>query len=155
MRTDKRAAGLIIKNCQILVFKRFKEGRNYHAFPGGGVEEGETPEVAVIREMSEELCIKVTNPKFLFKIELAKEQNTLYQIEKNLSENQNYSPFQYFYLINHFEGTPELGGSEKERSSENNQYILEWIPLSKLPKIEDLYPKEAYYKLIELISKQA
>lgn len=50
MRTNKRAVGIIIKDEKLLVFHRFKEGQWYYAFAGGGVEEGETEEEAVVRE---------------------------------------------------------------------------------------------------------
>ncbi len=36
MRTGKRAVGLIVEDSRILIFRRFKEGRKYHAFIGGG-----------------------------------------------------------------------------------------------------------------------
>jgi 8-oxo-dGTP diphosphatase len=53
-----RAAALIIKEDKILLMHRKKEGREYWVFPGGSVEEGETPEEAVIREIMEELSLK-------------------------------------------------------------------------------------------------
>lgn len=38
-------------------------------FPGGGIEEGESPEQTVVREIEEETSLKAINPKFAFEME--------------------------------------------------------------------------------------
>ena len=68
MKYWRRAAVFILKddNGRILLQHRDKNDEalpNYWAFFGGGIEEGETPEQAVIREAQEELQIK---PKLKF-----------------------------------------------------------------------------------------
>lgn len=58
------ACALIDVDNRVLIAKR-PEGRplaGLWEFPGGKVEEGETPEEALIRELSEELSIRVTKP---------------------------------------------------------------------------------------------
>lgn len=55
------AYAIVIKDGQLLTAKHF--GR--HNLPGGGIELGETPEAAVIRETKEETGIDVANPRFL------------------------------------------------------------------------------------------
>jgi 8-oxo-dGTP diphosphatase len=58
------ACALIDVNKRVLIAKR-PEGKpmaGLWEFPGGKVEEGETPEDTVIRELYEELGIRVTNP---------------------------------------------------------------------------------------------
>ena len=64
----ERAVGVIIKNEKVLLFHRFNQGKEYWVFPGGGIEEGETPEIAVDREIDEELTLKVKQKKFIFKV---------------------------------------------------------------------------------------
>lgn len=152
MRTNERAVGIIIRDNKILIFRRFKDGEHYFAFPGGGVEGGETAEEAVIREMKEELCIDIKIDKLLFVISIEQEDNKLFQIEagKDLS---GYSKDQLFYLIRDFKGEPQLGGPEKERSNETNQYHLTWIPFSDMEKTADLYPEEGKVKLVEMIKE--
>jgi hypothetical protein len=59
----------------------------------------------------------------------------------------------YFYLVREFTGTPKIGGPEKERMNENNQYYPEWKELNQLEELTNLYPKEAKNK-IENINKQ-
>lgn len=151
MRTNKRAVGIIIDDAKILVFRRFKEGRWYHAFIGGGVEEGETAENAMVREMGEEICIDVKEYKPLFMVETKLDTDYLFDLEKEPDKINKYSPYQYFYLITKFEGIPKLGGPEKERSCDADQYHLEWIPLHEIEEMPDLYPREGKDKLVEFI----
>lgn len=58
---------LIVKDNKFLLVKRSPED-DYHpnqwALPGGSMEEGETPEEALIREVREELGISVSNYNF-------------------------------------------------------------------------------------------
>jgi 8-oxo-dGTP diphosphatase len=55
-----RAAIILLKDDQIALIERQREGQHYFTFPGGHVEPGETPEQAAIRETKEELGIDVT-----------------------------------------------------------------------------------------------
>ena len=58
------ACALIDADSRVLIAKR-PEGRplaGYWEFPGGKIEAGETPEDTVIRELAEELSVKVTKP---------------------------------------------------------------------------------------------
>ena len=57
MRT--RAAAILIQNNHIALIERHRAGRHYFSFPGGGVDEGETAEQAVVREVHEELGLHV------------------------------------------------------------------------------------------------
>lgn len=137
MRTNKRAVGIILKDKKLLVFHRFKGGCWYYAFAGGGVEEGETEEEAVVREMKEELSIDVKVDKLLF--------NQPVQRTPRDEKREHY-----FFLITEFSGEPKLSGPEKERTNKENQYHPIWIRLDKLKEYDNLYPKEAKEKLIEL-----
>jgi mutator protein MutT len=55
-----RAAIILLKDNQIALIERHRDGQHYFTFPGGHVEPGETPEQAAIRETKEELGIDVT-----------------------------------------------------------------------------------------------
>ena len=57
MRT--RAGIVLINDNHIALIERFRAGLHYFVFPGGGVDEGETPEQAAIRESMEELGVEV------------------------------------------------------------------------------------------------
>jgi 8-oxo-dGTP diphosphatase len=55
-----RARAVIIHQDRVLVIKRTKpEQEAYWVFPGGGVDDGETPEQAVQRECHEELGVDI------------------------------------------------------------------------------------------------
>lgn len=43
----------------LMIRRREREGKLLWAFPGGGIEEGETPEQAAVRETSEEVDLEV------------------------------------------------------------------------------------------------
>ena len=55
----KRSGIILIHQEKLALMERHKQGRHYFAFPGGGVDEGETDEQAAIREAEEELGIRV------------------------------------------------------------------------------------------------
>lgn len=59
MHMRKRAGIILIHEGRLALMERHRQGRHYFAFPGGGVDEGETDEQAAIREAEEELGIKV------------------------------------------------------------------------------------------------
>jgi len=130
---SKRAVGVMIKNNKILLMRRVKNGQEYYVFPGGGVEQNESIKTAVIREIEEELSI---SPK----------------IEKLLFEIENQGRKEYYFLIKEFSDQPKLGGEEKQRMNDNNQYYPIWIELNKLSDLDNLYPEEAKSKIIKEIN---
>lgn len=120
MRT--RAGGIVIKDGKILLVRRFKNGEIYHVTPGGGVEEGETPEEAVVREVMEEASIKVVMKEKLT------EFTAVYAGEEAIH--------QLFYC-EYVSGTPALskGSVEEAKTTENNKYEPMWVNLSELNSI--------------------
>ncbi len=54
-----RARVVLVRDGAIALIERRRDGRVYYAFPGGGVEPGETAEVAAAREAYEELGLRV------------------------------------------------------------------------------------------------
>ena len=55
-----RAGVVLIEDNKVALIERFRDGKHYFVFPGGGADEGETPEQAAIREMEEETGLRVT-----------------------------------------------------------------------------------------------
>lgn len=126
-----RAAGVIVNNVKMLLIHRIRDGREYWVLPGGSIEEGETVEEALDREMAEELGIQVQAKHYLFEI-------------------QNLGRVEYFYLISKYKSEPRIGGPELARMNEQNQYILEEVDIDQISKINFL-PKECLNLLLESV----
>ena len=71
-----RACGAIIKGDHILMVHHRDEQKSYWTLPGGGIEPGETPEEAVVREVREEAGLQVEVVLFLFEESYLDETST-------------------------------------------------------------------------------
>lgn len=70
MKTLRVVAAIIEKNEKILIAQRLKgEFAGLWEFPGGKIEEGETPEQALIREIEEEFDTEINIEKHLTTVE--------------------------------------------------------------------------------------
>lgn len=130
-----RIVGIIVKDGEILLMHRARDGQEYYVFPGGSIENKETEEDALKREMKEETGLLVEDSRKLFEIE-------------------NQGQREIYCLIKEFSGIIEIKGPEKERMNEQNQYQLEWRGLSAIKGLNNLYPKEAVKKLLEFLQAQ-
>ena len=119
------------------VIKR-KDFQEYYTFPGGGLEEGETPEEGTVREIKEEFGINVKVVRKLYEM-------------KSEKFNQN----EIFFLCEYESGKfgagtgPEFSGNPKYIDS--GKYIPEIVPIEKVKDIL-LLPLEIKEKLIEDIN---
>ena len=131
----KNRAGVVVRNKQneVLVIHRFCEGREYYVFPGGSVEDNETVEQAAVREAAEELTLNVALGKELLRL-------------------TNEDREEVYYLVEQFTGEPVLGGEEKERMNDDDQYHLEWKNKEKLEKAEPFFPQEVKQEVLKLLS---
>ena len=59
MKRD-RSQSMVIRGDRILLVEHQLFGRDFYNLPGGGIEEGETPEQAALRELSEECNVQGT-----------------------------------------------------------------------------------------------
>lgn len=112
------ARGIIIENdTVVLMFRRkITDGGNvkeYYVVPGGGVEQDENLEEAVLREIKEELNVDVKILGYLGKDEA----------------DTSISHFFHCEIIN---GIPALSGEELQRHNHNNYYEIRYV------KIEDI-----------------
>jgi ADP-ribose pyrophosphatase YjhB (NUDIX family) len=58
---NMRATGILIQRKKILLIHRINAGKEYYVFPGGGIEEGESPAEGFLREMKEETNLDIHN----------------------------------------------------------------------------------------------
>jgi len=112
-----RAAALIVRDGLLLVIHRLKYGKEYYCLPGGGIEKGESPEDACVRELAEETSLRMKS------------------FEK-IGTINNQGRTEHYFLCTAFSGEPGLGGPEQEYQSENNQHILEWADAATLKTID-------------------
>lgn len=134
-RTGVRAVSVIVEDNKVVLIHRKKEGRDYWVFPGGGVEEGETPEEAVIREVQEELSLGCKVVRLLFSVESY--------------PGGNKDPY---FLCSVDSNKIELGGPEKQRHSKEDWYDSRWVEIDKVRSI-NLLPESAKEKFLNLIKK--
>src|SRR4051812_49280641 len=60
------ARAIIIENGRLLTMFRNKQGSQYYTLVGGRVDENETPEQAVVREVQEETGLQVTSSRLVY-----------------------------------------------------------------------------------------
>lgn len=120
---------LIKKNNRIFVAQRdYGEFKGLYEFPGGKIEEGETPKEAIIREIKEELETTIKVEKFLL--------NEVYEYPSFILDMDAF-------LVTPIEGnlTIEKGihSDEKWINKEEGEF-LSWCPADKdiFFKIQDL-----------------
>ncbi|CAH1235002.1 Nudix hydrolase domain-containing protein [Vibrio harveyi] len=134
----QRVSALMVnrKNAEILLIKRFKEGRNYWVFPGGGVEPEELLEQAIVREVFEETCLRIDNYQEIFSV-------------------VNHGRKEHFCLVNvqFFEPKLSWHSPERQAQSSSNRYELTWVKLNDLSKL-NLVPVEAK-EIVSLLASQA
>ena len=60
---SSRSCAFILQNNEVLMIRQFYKGEELWTFPGGRIEDGESPEEAAVREVKEEtnLSIEVTD----------------------------------------------------------------------------------------------
>jgi len=54
-----RGAVILVENDEVALLQRTRDGIVYYVFPGGGIENGETPEEGTEREALKELDVHV------------------------------------------------------------------------------------------------
>ncbi|HEU5139410.1 MAG TPA: NUDIX domain-containing protein [Bacillales bacterium] len=128
-----RGAGIILDAGRIALIKRVRDGETYYVFPGGGMERGETPEEAAIREVFEELGVTVTlkgSPIVSERVDGSKE---------------------YYYISEIVSGSFGTGSGEEYTLNQNRgSYMPIWVDLKEIKSL-DVRPKEIAARLIEKV----
>lgn len=117
---DKRVSSraIIIEDNKLLTMFRRKiknDGsvKEYYVIPGGGLEEGETLEENVIRELKEEFNVDI-------------------EIIKFLGTEEYEDTIANYFLCKIVNGIPKLGGEELERMTPQNYYEIKYIDLREI-----------------------
>lgn len=116
-----RSAVVIIQDQKVLLIKRVKKEEVYYVFPGGGIEEGETPEEAAIKEAFEELGVTVKIVKIISTIK--------------------FHGNQFYFLAHITAGVVGTGSGAEYVSKQKGTYTPIYVSISDLQSI-DVIPKE-------------
>ena len=127
---SERAVAILIRDDAVLLMRRIKDGEEYYTFPGGMIEQGESPDVTAVRELAEETTVTST-------------------VTSKLCELDNLGRHEYYFMVRYVSGEPELSGEEKDRMTEANQYYPGWYPLDTAFSLPNLYP----HKVVELLKQ--
>jgi 8-oxo-dGTP diphosphatase len=131
-----RAGIVLIKANKVALIERHRAGLHYFVFPGGGVDEGESPEQAAIREAREELGIEVAIKQKVAEIQLGLKSRQIY------------------FLVEQLGGEFGTGIGEEFTDSdpddpEEGVYVPIWMPIDELLLYKNIHPAD----LAKLVAK--
>ena len=119
-----RSGIILIEEDKLALIERYRAGIHYYAFPGGGIDEGESPEQAAIREAEEELGIVV-------------------RVKLKVAEVLFSGSTQFYFLVEKISG--EFGTGTGEEYGEYNpiygSYLPLWLPLADIPN-KNILPRK-------------
>ncbi|KXY06473.1 NUDIX hydrolase [Bacillus paranthracis] len=126
--TRNRGAAIIVQKGKIALIKRIQEDETYYVFPGGGIEEGETPEEATKREIFEELGVHIKVEHLIAKVE--------------------YKGTEYYFNADIVGGVFGSGKAEEFEMKDRGIYIPLWLPIYELEKV-NIKPYEVVESILE------
>ncbi len=129
MRT--RAGIILIEDNKVALIERHRAGLDYFVFPGGGVDEGESPEQGAIREAMEELGVQVA-------------------IKQKVAEfhfGRSSSSKHFYFLVDRVSGEFGTGTGEEFTDADPDHpqegiYIPIWMQVEDLAKHQNIYPSD-------------
>ena len=134
-----RAGIVLIQDGKVALIERHRAGLDYFVFPGGGVDEGESPEQAAVREAMEELGVEIT-------------------VKQKVSEIQfGQKSRQVYFLAEQIGGEFGTGSGEEYTDADPNNpeegvYIPVWMPIEELPFHQDIYPVEVVNLVLKSVN---
>ena len=127
MRT--RAGVILIEDNKVALIERHRAGLDYFVFPGGGVDDGESPEQGAIREAIEELGIEVSIKQKIAEIHFGRTSKHIY------------------FLVERVSGEFGSGMGEEFTDSDPDNpdegiYLPIWMLIEELLQHNNIYPAE-------------
>jgi 8-oxo-dGTP pyrophosphatase MutT (NUDIX family) len=122
-----RAGIVLIQDGKVALIERYRAGLHYFVFPGGGTNDGETPEQAAIREAMEELGIEVAVRQKIAEIQFGQKSRQVYFLTEQVGGEFGT-------------GVGEEYTDSDPNNSEEGIYIPTWMPIDELPLHQNIYP---------------
>lgn len=116
----RRSAVVLVDDGHVALIRRHRGGELYHLFPGGGVELGESDEMAAVREANEELGLQVEVVRPLGTVIYGTSAQMYFEVR----------------MIGGQFGTgtgPEMSSSV---ASDAGSHEAIWLPLDELPNVD-------------------
>lgn len=129
-----RASGIVIKDGKILLMRQVYQGEDFYNLPGGGLEENEALEDACQREVHEEFNIDIEVGRLIYILDTPSRLNFVFECEYK-------------------DGETVLGGPEKARMNDDDQYFVEWLDLKEIENI-NLQPEKTKEGLLKYLSNK-
>ena len=135
-----RAGIVLIQDEKVALIERHRAGIDYYVFPGGGVDEGETPEHAAVREAMEELGIEVAIQQKIAEIQLGQKSRQVY------------------FLVEQTGGEFGTGVGEEYTdadpdSPEEGVYIPIWMPITELSLRQNIHPADVAKLVVKSLTE--
>jgi 8-oxo-dGTP diphosphatase len=127
-----RAGGLIVKDGKILLMHQILGDEDFYTLPGGTWEKGETIEETCAREIKEEFGIDVEVGNLVFLLDTK-------------------TRIAFYFICETDETEIQLGGPEKDRMNEQEQYHVEWLNLDEIAKV-NFIPAPAKEGIIQYLT---
>ena len=122
-----RAGIILIEDNNVALIERQRAGLHYFVFPGGGVDEGESPEQAAIREAMEELGVRVAIKRKVAEVHFGLKSKQIYFLVDRISGEFGT-------------GTGDEFTDSDPDSPEEGIYIPIWMPIEELSQHEKVFP---------------
>ena len=124
-----RAGIVLIQDGKVALIERHRAGLDYFVFPGGGVDEGETPEQAAVLEAMEELGVEVAVKQKISEIRFGQNSRQVYFVAEQIG------------------GEFGTGAGEEYTDADPNDpeegvYVPVWMPIEELSLHQNIYPVE-------------
>jgi 8-oxo-dGTP diphosphatase len=109
---------LVIHDGKLLLMERWRDGLHYFSIPGGGIEDGETPEQTAVREVAEETTISISIVREVVQLHVG-------------------DIVHHIFLADYLSGTPHLAVDSEEShiAHTHNRFLPDWVDVAQFSTV--------------------
>ena len=135
-----RAGIVLIQDGKVALIERHRAGLDYFVFPGGGMDEGESPEEAAVREAMEELGVEVVIKQKVAEIQLGPKSRQIYFLTEQTGGEFG-------------SGAGEEYTDADPDSPEEGIYVPIWMPIDQLLLYQNIYPVDVARLVVKSVKE--